>query len=189
MAVSDWFANSSYLNYIILFFMTSKFKDPKWHVVYTKPRSERKVALSISNLGVESYLPMYKAVRQWSDRKKRLELPLFPSYVFVKVDEVTRSILFSIKELVKFVSIERRPVILEEKEILTIKRVLSEGSDVSNEEYFQQGAKVRIKHGQFAGLEGIVIKKSGSDRLLIRIEGLMKAYSFNVARHLIEALV
>ncbi len=169
--------------------MNQNVKELKWHVAYTRPKSERKVASSISNLGIESYLPMHKVIRQWSDRKKKLELPLFPCYIFVKVDDVMRNNLFSIKELVKFVSIERRPVILREKEILTIKRVLGEEADVSNEEYFQQGMKVRIKHGQFAGLEGVVIKKRGSERLLIKIDSLMKAYSFNVATHHIEAMV
>ena len=140
-------------------------------------------------MGIESYLPMHKVVRQWSDRKKKMEVPLFPNYVFVKVDEVMRVSLFSIKELVKFVSIEKRPVVVREKEIMTIKRVLSEDVQVSAEEYFQEGMRVRIGYGQFVGMEGVIVKKNNSTRLVVKIDGLMKAFSFNIASHLAEVVI
>lgn len=160
--------------------------DPQWYVVYTMPKSEKKVANCISEMGIESYLPMHKVIRQWSDRKKKLEVPLFPNYVFVRVNETRRGSLFSIKELVRFVSIEKKPVVVREKEILTIKRVLNEDVPVMTEEYFQEGMKVRIEYGQFAGLEGVIIKKNSNTRLIIKIEGLMKAFSFNVSAHMAE---
>jgi transcription antitermination factor NusG len=153
--------------------------ENKWYVVYTLPKSERKVASSIAAMGIESYLPMHKVIRQWSDRKKKMEVPLFSNYVFVKVDDVRRRLLFSIHELLKFVSIEGKPVVIRENEILTIKKVLSgDFDDISTEEYFQEGMKVRIAHGHFAGLEGVVIKKCNKSRLIIKVEGLMKAFSF-----------
>ncbi|UXE67985.1 MAG: UpxY family transcription antiterminator [Chryseotalea sp. WA131a] len=155
--------------------------ENKWYVVYTLPKSERKVASSIAAMGIESYLPMHKVIRQWSDRKKKMEVPLFSNYVFVKVDDVRRRLLFSIDELLKFVSIEGKPVVIRENEILTIKRLLSGDFDeISTEEYFhfQEGMKVRIAHGHFAGLEGVVIKKCNKSRLIIKVEGLMKAFSF-----------
>jgi transcription antitermination factor NusG len=116
-----------------------------------------------------------------------MEVPLFSNYVFVKVDDVRRRFLFSIKELLKFVSIEGRPVVIRENEILTIKRVLNgDFDDISTEEYFQEGMKVIIAHGQFAGLEGVVIKKCNKSRLVIRIEGLRKAFSFLLPASYIE---
>jgi len=162
--------------------MNANLLEPKWYVVYTRPKSERKVASSIAEMGIESYLPMHKVVRQWSDRKKKMEVPLFSNYVFVKVDDLKRRLLFSIEQLVKFVSIEGKPVVIRENEILTIKRVLSgDFDDTSTEEYFQEGMKVKITHGQFAGLEGVVIKKCNKLRLMIRVEGLMKAFSFEIS--------
>lgn len=162
--------------------------DRRWHVVYTRQKSERKVALSISDLGIESYLPLHKVVRQWSDRKKKMEVPLFPNYVFVKVNEVKRAHLFSIKELVRFVSIERKPVVIQEKEISAIRKVLAEDVNVCAGEYFQDGTHVRIARGQLAGLEGIVVKQNSKFRLLIKINGLMKAFSVNVSSQMIEAI-
>jgi len=87
----------------------------KWHVIYTMPRAERKVASSIDEMGIESYLPLYKVTRQWSDRKKKVEVPLFPNYVFVKVSEKGRRVIFNIKEPVKFISIDNKPVVVDER--------------------------------------------------------------------------
>src|SRR5688572_14119498 len=119
-----------------IFFMELKQKpnDPKWNVVYTRPKSEKKVASSISKMGIESYLPLQKVVRQWSDRKKKMEVPLFPNYVFVKIEETERGYLYSIKELVRFVSLEKIPVVVRENEILAIKHVLSGNFEVSSDE-------------------------------------------------------
>jgi transcription antitermination factor NusG len=169
--------------------MEAKSTDPKWNVVYTRPKSEKRVASSISEMGIESYLPLHKVVKQWSDRRKKMEVPLFPNYVFVKVDASKRGYLYSIKELVRFVSIEKKPVVVCEKEILAIKHVLSEDLEVVSEEYFQQGMKIKIKQGQFQGLEGVVIKKYGDMRLLVKIDCLKKAYSFNVPAKLAEPLL
>jgi transcription antitermination factor NusG len=162
--------------------MKANLPELKWYVVCTRPNSERKVASSITEMGIESYLPTHKVVRQWSDRKKKMEVPLFAGYVFVKVDDVRRVGLFSIQELVKFVSIDKKPVVIREKEILTIKNVLNEDfGDISMEEYFQEGMKVKIVHGQFAGLEGVVITKCNKSRLLIKVDGLRRAFSFEIS--------
>jgi transcriptional antiterminator RfaH len=165
--------------------MRTELNDPKWYVVYTRPQSERKVATSISEMGEEAFLPMHKVIRQWKDRKKKLEVPLFPNYVFVKTSEQKRGYLYAIKELVKFVSIEKKPVVVQEKEIKTLKEVLSGDLDVSNETY-QQGMKVRIKVGQFSDFEGIVAKVNGNTRLIVNIDGLKRAFSFNISAHLTE---
>lgn len=162
--------------------------DQKWHVVYTMPKAERKVASSITAMGIEAYLPLHKVIRQWSDRKKRLELPLFPNYVFVKVDRISRVSLYSIKELVKFVSIDKQPVVVSEKEIMTIKKVLTENVQVRTEDYFLPGMRIKIADGQFAGLEGIIERRNSDTRLIIKIEGLMKAFSFNIPSQLLEAV-
>jgi transcription antitermination factor NusG len=109
--------------------MNTETSGLKWYVVYTRPQSERIVASGITNLGIESYLPTYEVVRQWRDRKKKLSVPLFPNYVFVRVTEAMRGYLFSIKELVKFVSIERKPVVVRDTEITMIKKILSENAE------------------------------------------------------------
>lgn len=168
--------------------MDSQKLDLHWHVVYTMPKCERKVAASIENLGIESFLPMQTVVRHWSDREKKLQVPLFPNYVFVKVEATRRNNVYSIKELVKFISLDKRPVTIADREILIIKQVMSGVEDISSEDYFHEGSPVRIREGQFAGLEGIIIKKTGNTRLLVRIDRLMKAFSFNISFRMVEPI-
>lgn len=115
-----------------------------------------------------------------------MEVPLFPNYVFVKVNGMGYNSLHSIKEIVRFVSIDRRPVVIREDEIKMIKRLLMGEPDVASEEYFQEGARIRIEHGQFAGLEGIVVKQNNKSRLIVKIDGIMRAFSVNISLNTFE---
>jgi transcription antitermination factor NusG len=139
-------------------------------------------------MGIESYLPMHKVMRQWSDRKKKLEVPLFPNYVFVKVDDLRRRYLYTINEIVRFVSIENRPVVVREKDILMIKAVLNNDLDVSSEEDFKEGMAVRIVSGQFVGVEGVLVKKGGNSRLLVRLDSVSMAFSFNIYTRMVKSV-
>jgi transcription antitermination factor NusG len=154
--------------------------DLKWFVVYTRPKAERKVASSMAEMGLDSYLPLCKVMRQWSDRRKMIEIPLFPNYVFVKATDSHRGKLFTIKELVKFVLIDKKPAVIRDSEIDSIKKVLDEGTEVGVGDYFQEGMRVKLTTGRLAGVEGVVIKQNNHSRLLIRIDGLMRAISINV---------
>jgi transcription antitermination factor NusG len=169
-------------------FEQNRSTDLHWCVVYTRPNSERKTLDKITKMGVEAYLPLHKVVRQWNDRVKKMEVPLFPNYVFVRVDEAIRVALFSIKEIVNYVSIEKRPVVVREKEISLIKKVLSVEVDVTVEDYFLDGMEVMIESGRFAGLHGRVIRRNGGSRLLIRVDGIMKSFSFNIPASDVRAI-
>jgi transcription antitermination factor NusG len=169
--------------------MFSKVNHPKWHVVYTLPRSERKVASHVFDMGIEAYLPLQKEVRQWSDRKRKIEIPLFPNYVFIRIDEVLKSSLYSVREVVKFVSVDKKPVIVKDEVIESIKKVLSGDHGVRSDDYFQKGAYVKIHHGKFAGLEGMILEKRGNSRLLIQIRGIMKAFSFDISAQDVDVLL
>lgn len=168
--------------------MDTELSKPQWHVVYTRPKSERKVALSISDIGIEAYLPLHTVVRQWSDRRKKIEVPLFPGYVFVKLLDEQRSAIYSIDNMVSFVSFEKKPVVVREVDINAIRMVLSEDFEASPDDYFLEGQRIRIQHGQFTGLEGIIVKRSGNSRLLVRVDGLFKAFSFNISTKLAKII-
>lgn len=159
----------------------------QWHVIYTRPRAERQIARSIEKIGIEFFLPFYKVERKWSDRKKKIEVPLFPNYIFVRVDNnLTKSKILSVKHVVKFISIDGRPLVVREQDITSIKKILNDDLDVAPENYFHEGMKVRIKGGQFNGFEGVIVKKFNDTRLIISISTLMKAYSFNISSSYVE---
>jgi len=102
----------------------------KWFALYTKPRWEKKVNQLLTEKGVESYCPLNKVKRQWSDRVKTIDEPLFKSYVFVKVEDSDRSLVRLTNGVINFVYWNGKPAIVKDKEIQTIKRFLDEHEDV-----------------------------------------------------------
>lgn len=161
--------------------------NPNWYVAYTFPNAERKAAFKLKEMGVDSFLPLHKVVRQWSDRKKKLEVPLFPNYIFIYVLPQKRFDVLKIKELVKFVSFERKPAIIPEALINSLKNILSGDIEISNENFCEEGMKVTIRQGQFAGAEGILVRKNGKARLLIQIEALHTHVSVDISANYVEA--
>jgi len=104
--------------------------NPKWLAVYTKPRWEKKVNQLLQEKGVESYCPLNKVRRKWSDRIKTVEEPLFKSYVFVKVSEPDRTSVRMTNGVINFVYWNGKPAVIKEKEINAIRRFLNEYEDV-----------------------------------------------------------
>ena len=104
--------------------------NPKWFAVYTRPRWEKKVNKLLNEKGVESYCPINKIRRRWSDRIKTVEEPLFKSYVFVKVNEDERTNVRMTNGVINFVYWNGKPAVIKEKEIIAIKRFLDEYENV-----------------------------------------------------------
>jgi len=96
----------------------------KWHVVYTKPKWEKKVDLNFAQKGIESWCPTQKKERQWSDRKKIIEEPLFKSYVFVKATKEEYNNVLSTMGVVRFLYFEKKPAIIRDNEIELIRKYL-----------------------------------------------------------------
>lgn len=162
--------------------------QPQWHVVYTSARAEKQVATRIEKMGFEVFLPLQIVRRRWSDRIKSVEVPLFANYVFVKVDRINRYSLMSIKGVVSFVTMEKAPAIVRQKEIDSIRKLLEFNTPIEEEEYFIKGMSVRIEEGPFEGLEGVILKKGADTRLVVKVEQLEKALSINVAPDMLRLL-
>ncbi|MBN2894189.1 MAG: UpxY family transcription antiterminator [Bacteroidales bacterium] len=148
--------------------------EPKWFAIYTKPRTEKKVFEQLEQFGYETYLPLKKEVRQWKDRLKKVEVPLFNSYVFVKVNaKQYYEIPKLVQGFVKFVTIGGQKIAVREEEIEIIKKMLDFSSeiDVSNED-FRLNDKVEIKTGKLTGLKGKLVELRGKFRIAIRVDSL-----------------
>ena len=168
--------------------MISNHSTSNWHVVYTYPKAERKVNSKLREMGITTFLPLHKVVRQWSDRKKKLEIPLFPNYVFVCIPHRERFKALQVGGVVRYVSFEGQPVAIEESIIDSLKKVLKGNADVSNEEFYEEQMPVRISHGQFAGAEGTLIRKNGKNRLLVKINVLHTCVSVDIKASEVEAM-
>lgn len=130
----------------------------KWLAIYTKPRWEKKVHQLLIDKGIESYCPLNKVKRKWSDRIKTVEEPLFKSYVFVKVTDDDRTKVRLINGVVNFVYWNGKPAIIREKEIQTIKRFLDEHENVQLRPMeFAVNQQVLITSGTFMDKRAIVV--------------------------------
>lgn len=131
----------------------------KWYAIYTRPRWEKKVHTLLVNKGVESYCPLNKVRRKWSDRIKTIEEPLFKSYVFVRVLEEERTQVRMTDGVINFVYWDGKPAIIREKEIQSIKKFLDEHEQVSLLKLeLKPEDKVLITAGPLMDKEGKVVE-------------------------------
>ena len=130
----------------------------KWLAIYTRPRWEKKVNQLLIEKGVESYCPLNKVRRKWSDRVKLVEEPLFKSYVFVKVSDDDRTAVRMTPGAINFVYWEGKPAVIKEKEITAIKRFLDEYENVEARPMeLKLNQRVRVTNGTLMDQEGKVL--------------------------------
>lgn len=130
----------------------------KWLAIYTRPRWEKKVDSLLKEKGFESYCPLNKVKRKWSDRMKTIEEPLFKSYVFVKVDETLRTTVRMTNGVINFVYWDGKPAVIKEKEISIIKRFLDEHQNVEVQSMnVELNQRVKVTGGPLMDQEGSVI--------------------------------
>lgn len=160
---------------------------PNWYVLHTRPKFEKSICREIEYLNrekvsYESYLPVKIITRRWSDRIKKIEEPLFFSYVFVKTDVHSKVNLLQIPGVMRFVSTDGKPATLSSEEIERLRMIEKQYSDIQNEPYFSTGDQVMVKQGPFTGMQGILVKKVNSQpRFLIRLPLLQQAISVEIS--------
>jgi len=156
---------------------------PSWFAVHTRSRYEKKVAAQLGEKQIDSFLPTMKEVHHWSDRRRVVEQPLFPGYVFVRIlpeDPMRASVLRTVG-VVGFVGIQGRGLSIPDQEIENIRILLS--SDIPFEPYpfLRVGQKVRIRGGYLDGIEGILVAKNSDQSVIISVELIQRSLSIRVS--------
>ncbi|MDD2964044.1 MAG: UpxY family transcription antiterminator [Bacteroidales bacterium] len=140
-----------------------------WHVIYTAPRAEKRVHAQLIEMGVETYLPLHQVIRQWADRKKQVELPLFTSYVFVNNSEREYYDILQTNGVVRFVYHCGRPAIIKAEEIMRIRQFLEKTRGYRT--WLEPEMEVEIVKGPLCGSVGR-IERVGRHKLRLRISAL-----------------
>ncbi len=130
--------------------------EKNWLAFYTKPRQEFKTAELFGNLSIEYFLPTIITLRQWSDRKKKIRIPLFSGYVFAHVDEKERLYAVQQESVVKVICFSGKPSIIPEWQIESLKKMLLDTPDVFVTHGLEAGQQVKITEGPFEGVVGII---------------------------------
>ena len=139
-----------------------------WYVVYTKPKWEKKVAEQLQKRGIECYCPLITQMRQWSDRKKKVEVPLFNSYVFVQLAESDRNSVFDTVGVVRYLFWLGKPAIVRDEEINVIKKWLNSADtiDVAVASY-QIGDSIQLESGPFSAQTATIQDMTNTHYVLV----------------------
>lgn len=160
-----------------------------WYAAYTHANHERRVAQQLAERGVENFLPQYESVRNWKDRKVRLQMPLFPGYVFVHLALQNRLQVLQVPGVACLVGFAGRPVAVPEEEFGKIREFLSRGVRAEPHPYLKSGTRVRVRSGPLEGTQGIVVRRKNSSRLVISIELIQRAVAVEVEETDVESVL
>ncbi|MCK9640953.1 MAG: UpxY family transcription antiterminator [Prolixibacteraceae bacterium] len=154
--------------------MSPKSQSPlteHWHAIYVHSRAEKKVHSELARKGIESFLPLQRKLRQWSDRKKWVEMPLISGYVFVHISRLHYDTVLQIDNVMQYVRFEGKAAVIRDQDIAVLKRMLGQSEldvEITQEELLP-GTQVEIIAGPMMGVRGELISFRGNNRVALRI--------------------
>ena len=161
----------------------------RWYALRVRSRHENTVASHLHARGFESFLPVYKSQRRWSDRFKEIDLALIPGYVFCQFNALDRLPILSVPGIVHVVGTGRTPVAIDESEIAALRTAVKSGLARQPWPFLQIGHKVRIEQGPLCGIEGILLGFRGHQRLVLSITLLQRSVAVEVDEVWVQPMV
>jgi len=154
----------------------------RWYAVWSRSRHEKMVASALTNVGVTTFLPLVTETHRWSDRRKSVDVPLFPGYVFVQIPNSPEAQLRVLKTsgVVQFVGNRQGAVPIEDKEISDVRAVLEQKIGCSPYPFLKLGQRVRIRGGFLDGIEGVLIGHDSASKLVISIELIQRSLAVSI---------
>ena len=162
----------------------------EWYVIYTRANGEKRIFENLKEEGIECYLPLKRFLRQWSDRKKWIEAPLFRCYLFVRVSNIEFFKVLDMPGVVRYIAFEGHAQTIPESQMDNIKKLVEqqEREVILSKRNLGKGQNVKVIIGPFKGMQGEVIKIYGNYRIVIRIEALGCAVYANISRDEIKVM-
>jgi transcription antitermination factor NusG len=161
----------------------------KWYACYTLPRAEKQVYQRLIESGIETFLPLQRTYRTWSDRKKLVEKPLLSSYIFVKTVRKHFRAVYKIPGLVKFVSFEGQPASIPQNQIDNLRLLINSDAEISiSSQKYEPGDNVEVVSGSLVGLTGELIKIGRRNRFIIRIDSLEQNLILNIPKTFLKKI-
>lgn len=157
-----------------------------WYATYTCPRHEKKAKQHLESRAVEAYLPVYNSTRDWKGRKAVVEMPLFPSYLFVRIRECDRMRVLEAPGVIRIVGSNGRLTPLPDDYIKALASALGIRKSQPHP-FLSVGKRVRIKSGALTGLEGVVVREERALRMIVSIDSIMRSFSVELEPGDLEA--
>jgi len=152
----------------------------EWFAVQTRQRYEKLVATALRNRGYEEFLPLYKCRRRWADRLKEVELPLFPGYLFCRLDPLYRLPVLTTPGVGLIVGIGKMPVPIDDREVAAIRSIVDSQLSAQPWPYLREGQQVRIEAGPLSGMEGIFLRNKGRHRMVVSVTLLQRSVAVEI---------
>jgi transcription antitermination factor NusG len=155
-------------------------ETPYWYAAYTSARHEKVVARQLEERSIDTFLPLYRSYRRWKDRRKLIELALFPSYVFVRMAARERIRVLRVPGIVAIVSVNGQPARLPDEEINALRNGLRNQIYAEPHPYLRVGRRVRVVRGPMAGAEGVFSRKKDRSRVVISLDVLKRSIAVEI---------
>ena len=157
-------------------------KEGSWFALYTRSRFEKKVFSELADRSIDVFLPMREVLSRWKDRKKKIWIPLFPSYVFVNHEDtaVNRYKVLNITGAVRFIGFEGRAQQIPDDQIRAVRRFLEAKISVDPYPYVKVGRRVEIIAGSLKGVQGVLVQKKGRFRFILQVDLIRQAISVEI---------
>ena len=151
-----------------------------WYAGYTASRHEKRVAEHFAQRGVEHFLPLYEAIHGWNNGRHRVQLPLFPGYIFVRIALRDRRRVIEVPGFVRLIGFSGLPVPLPESEIVAMREALAMGIAAQPHPYLTAGSRVEVVRGPFHGMRGILVRRRGKCRFVLSLDLIMRSMAVDV---------
>jgi len=160
--------------------LPADYLEPRWYAAYTSPHHEKFVAEQVRNQQIACCLPLYRSVRRWKDRRKELELPLFPGYLFVHIALRDRLQVLRLPGVVHLVSFHGKPSPLPTAEIEMLQQSSTHRDLLQPHPYLKIGKRVRVRSGPMSGVQGILIRRKDTFRVVLSVDLIMRSVALEV---------
>lgn len=147
----------------------------RWYVLFVRSNQEKKVAEALRGRDVEYFLPCYKSLRQWKDRRMMLEVPLFPGYVFLRLPLAERARAMTVPNVVTLVGTRNQPSAISEEEIAWIRLGIEHGK-AEPYPYLKVGQRVLVTEGVMCGMEGILVRRRNNTRVVVSLDSIARSF-------------
>jgi transcription antitermination factor NusG len=165
----------------------TEFDNPHWYALFVRSHQEKRVALFLDRLDVVHFLPCYRSVRQWKDRRVTLDMPLFPGYLFVHVPLKERMRVQTVPQVVSLVGTKDSPAVISDEEIAAIRAAVEHGR-AEPHEYLEAGQRVVITEGVMLGMEGILMTVRNRARVVVSLQSIGRAFVVEVGANCVRPL-
>ena len=162
--------------------------EPRWYALHTRARHEKSVERRLRDQGMEMFLPTTMQVHRWSDRKKKVEVPLFSCYVFVRcsLSAEDRTRVYQVDGVHGFVGTRGSSLPIPDEQIENIQKVLTQSAPWRSYPFLKVGQRVRIRGGAMDGVEGVFLSENGDHSLIVSVDAIQRSMAVRIDGHDVE---